>query len=169
MVATTMKIAGVISNVIWSPAWEQASDDDQVDNIVTYLTSCHKLLALLLCVFLCHVLIQKWFARGEDTDPEQSTSSMALFLVLLPDSQFLCWSHSARVLVHVNKYGKKHFICLHHLGVSYMYIISYVPCRAHDMLPVCSTSMQLCVTYLVDCFTDSPFLCCACVYTLGVP
>ena len=91
----------------------------RVDNIVTYLTSCHKLLALLLCVFLCHVLIQKWFARGEDTDPEQSTSSMALFLVLLPDSQFLCWSHSARVLVHVNKYGKKHFICLHHLGVSY--------------------------------------------------
>jgi len=38
----------------------------------------------------------------------------------------------------------------------------HVPCRAHDVLPVCSTSMWPCVMYLVDCFTV-PVLC-MCLY-----
>ena len=52
-------------------------------SLCVYLTLCRKLLAALV---VHNVLIQKRFPRGEDTDHEQLTSSMALFLVLLPES-----------------------------------------------------------------------------------
>ena len=54
------------------------------------------------CACSCVMLIQKRLTRGEDMDPEWPTSSMALILVLLPESKFLCWSHAASVLAHVS-------------------------------------------------------------------
>ena len=53
------------------------------------------------------MLIQKLFERGEDTDPKEPTSSMEVFIVLLPDSQFLCSSHSDNEGASaVDKYGE---------------------------------------------------------------
>ena len=87
---------------------------------------------------------------------------------LLPDSQFLCWSHSAKALA-LNTAKMLHLSMPSHLGVSYI-----IPCVLpltwvlSQSMVLQSTSMWPCVTYLVDCFTDSLFLCCACVCTFGV-
>ena len=78
---------------------------------------------------------------------------------LLPDSQFLCWSHSAKALA-LNTAKMLHLSMPSHLGVSYI-----IPCVLpltwvlSQSMVLQSTSMWPCVTYLVDCFTDSLFLC----------
>jgi len=108
--------------------------------VCTYCTLCCKSLAALIEHTLASCVQSKWFTRSEDMDPEQPTSSMALFLVLLPDSQFLCWNSLSKGASACWKIRRKCFICPCHLVVSY--IISHVSCRAHDVLPVCSTSIQ---------------------------
>jgi len=107
--------------------------------VCTYCTLCCKSLAALIEHTLASCVQSKWFTRSEDMDPEQPTSSMALFLVLLPDSQFLCWNSLSKGASACWKIRRKCFICPCHLVVSY--IISHVSCRAHDVLPVCSTSI----------------------------
>ena len=79
---------------------------------------------------------------------------MAPLLVLLPDSQFLCWSHSAMgAIVHVGKDGESvpSWCKVHH--------VVRVPCRAHGVLPGCSTQYRPCWTASMN----SRFLSCTCM------
>jgi len=90
----------------------------------------------------------------------QPTSLMALFFVLLPDSQFLSWSHSAWALVHVNcailkggyiemAWTDKASFTVFKVKSKFVCIVTPCVCRAQ----VCSTSRP-CVTYLLDSFTE---------------
>ena len=90
--------------------------------------------SLSQCIKIWSVYTYQWFASGEDTDSEQPTFLMEVFIVLLPNSQFRCSSHSMRVLVQ----------SINTVKVLHLSMPSQCKpmCLAeHDVVPVCSTSI----------------------------
>jgi len=106
-----------------------------------YCTLCRKLLAALIsCIIATCINSQtSWI---EVMNHQQPTSSMVLLLVLLPDSQFLCWSYSEMVASTCRKRWQKCSIFPWHLGVSY---IMSCMCPAEHMM-CCQ-----CAAHHIDC------------------
>ena len=68
---------------------------------------------LFLCIFASQDVNSKMSWRH--TNHEQATSSMVLLFILLPDSQFLCWSRSVRRLAHVKNTSASSWCKLYHV------------------------------------------------------
>jgi len=106
---------------------------------------------------------------------------MVPLLVLLPDSLFLCWRHSAMGTSACWKRWRKCSICPCHLGVSY---ITSCMCPAeHTMCCQCNTPYRpcwtsslnsqcactLCVIHSDNSHVHATALCSVCVFALAHP